>query len=164
VATVRWATASEINCDRFDVERSADGRVFRRIGSLACAGPASDYAFRDEAAAGTCYYRLRQADTDGQTHYSPVAYVGAGADTALGLSVFPNPTTGIVTLLGVPTTAVLALSLTNALGQPVLAAAATPLPAAVAALNAALSQCAPGVYVLTAELGGQRQHLKLIKQ
>jgi len=162
--TVNWATALEINCDHFEVERSADGQAFRRVGALACAGLAHTYAFRDEAAAGAFYYRLRQADADGQAHYSPVAYVGATAETTLGLSVFPNPTAGTVTLLGVPADARLALGLTNALGQPVLASPAAPLPAATDALNAALRRCAPGVYILTAELNGQRQHLKLIKQ
>jgi alpha-amylase len=163
-ATVSWTTALEVNCARFEIERSADGQAFQRIGSLACSGQAGAYTFRDETAAGAYYYRLRQADTDGQAHYSPVAYVGATAETTLGLSVFPNPTTGTVALLGVPATEVLTLGLTNALGQPVLASPAAPLPAATDALNAALRQCPPGVYVLTAERNGQRQHLKLIKQ
>ncbi|GAA4494734.1 hypothetical protein GCM10023172_05380 [Hymenobacter ginsengisoli] len=164
---VGWATASEENCAQFEIERSVDGRQFQRVGTVACAGSqglAHSYTFRDDAAAGAYYYRLRQVDADGQTQYSTVAYVSQSADTALGLSAFPNPTTGTVTLLGLPASAAVTLSLTSALGQPLLATSVGSLPAATAALNAALRTCAPGVYVLTAEVNGQRQHLKIVKE
>ncbi|QKG54564.1 alpha-amylase family glycosyl hydrolase [Hymenobacter sp. BRD67] len=165
VVAVSWATASEAQCDHFDVERSADGRQFLRLGTLACTGgQGQTYTFRDAAVPGPAYYRLRQADTNGAARYSPTAYVAAGPATDLGLSVFPNPTTGTITLLGAPASAVITLSLTNALGQPVLPAGSYSLPAATDRLNAALVQCAPGVYVLTAEINGQRQHLKVVKQ
>ncbi|MGI4874668.1 MAG: alpha-amylase family glycosyl hydrolase [Janthinobacterium lividum] len=163
---VAWATASEVNCDHFEVERSADGRQFGRVGSVACAGGSQRHAYtlRDEAATSAAYYRLRQADADGQTHYSAVVYVAAPAGSSLGLSAFPNPTTGTVTLAGLPAATTLTLSLTNALGQVLLPACTAPLPAATDLLNAALAPCAPGVYVLTAESNGQRQHLKVVKE
>jgi alpha-amylase len=161
---VSWATAAEQHCARFEVERSADRRQFQRLGAVPCAGAGAPYTFLDGAAFGAAYYRLRQVDTDGQAQYSAPVYVAAGADAALGLSLFPNPTTGTVTLLGVPEATVLTLSLTNALGQPLLATGPAALPALTARLNAALATCAPGVYVLTAECAGQRQHLKLVKQ
>jgi len=161
---VRWTTAAEQNCAHFEVERSADGQQFRRLGTVPCGGAASPYSFSDEAAFGAAYYRLRQVDADGQAQYSAPAYVPAATSGTLGLSLFPNPTTGTVTLLGVPEAAILTLSLSSALGQPLLPASTGPLPELTARLNTALAACTPGVYVLTAECNGQRQHLKVVKQ
>ncbi len=161
---VRWTTATEVNCARFDIERSADGQQFQRLGAVACAGAAAPYSFTDAAAYGAAYYRLRQVDADGAVQYSAPAYVPAEAGSTFALSLFPNPTTGTVALLGAPEGATLALGLTNALGQPLLATGPAALPELTARLNAVLAACAPGVYVLTAECAGQRQHLKLVKQ
>jgi alpha-amylase len=161
---VSWATATEWNCARFEVERSADGQQFQRLGAVPCAGAATPYAFTDAAAHTAAYYRLRQVDADGQAHYSAPVYVAATTPTGLAISLFPNPTTGPVTLLGVPEGAALTLSLSSALGQLLLPPGTATLPALTARLNAALATCAPGVYVLTAECNGQRQHLKLVKQ
>jgi alpha-amylase len=161
---VRWATAAEWNCARFEVERAADGQQFQRLGAVPCGGTTTAYSFEDKAAFGAAYYRLRQVDTDGQAHYSALAYVAAATSGSLGLSLFPNPTTGTVTLLGVPEAAVLTLSLSSALGQPLLPASTGLLPQLMTRLNTALVACPPGVYVLTAECNGQRQHLKVVKQ
>jgi hypothetical protein len=122
---VAWATVTEINCGHFDIERSADGQQFQRFGAVACGGSSSQsraYTFRDEAAAGAAYYRLHQVDTDGQAQYSPVVYVAGLGTTGLALSIFPNPTTGTVTLVGAPAATPLLLSLRNALGQVMLPA------------------------------------------
>jgi hypothetical protein len=104
-ALLRWSTASEKNNDRFEVEASADGRTFRRIGTVAGAGSstqAHSYQLVDPAiaryAASPVYYRLRQVDADGTATYSPVRTV-AVTSTA-GLALFPNPTTRATTLTG----------------------------------------------------------------
>jgi len=161
---VSWATAAEQNCARFEVERSADGQQFQRLGTVPCGGAATPYSYLDGAAFGAAYYRLRQVDTDGQAHYSAPVYVAVTTDSSLGISLFPNPTTGAVTLLDAPDDALLTLSLSSPLGQLLLAPSTAALPALTFRLNAALAACAPGVYVLTAEYNGQRQHLKVVKQ
>ncbi|MCC2548218.1 hypothetical protein LJY25_17340 [Hymenobacter sp. BT175] len=89
---LRWLTAQELNNAGFEVERSADGRVFTRIGRVDGAGSSSarSYLFRDDAAprTTTLYYRLRQLDFDGTATYSPIAAVVADAAPLL---VLPNP-------------------------------------------------------------------------
>lgn len=80
--TLRWTTASEANSDYFEVERSADGQAFVKIGQLAAAGTtatAHSYVFSDAAATATSYYRLRQVDFDGTATYSPVVTLAASA-------------------------------------------------------------------------------------
>ncbi len=91
-----WATATEQNSRRFEVERSADGNTFAQLGSVAAAGTstvARTYQFLDAAApAGLSYYRLRQVDLDGTVAYSPVVALTAtrlaGAAQALA---YPSP-------------------------------------------------------------------------
>ncbi|RYY54944.1 MAG: hypothetical protein EOO09_12490 [Chitinophagaceae bacterium] len=68
-ALLQWVTASELNNDHFDIERSVDGRVFSKIGRVAGNGTTSipqDYRFTDASpVSGNNYYRLAQVDIDG---------------------------------------------------------------------------------------------------
>ncbi len=93
-----WATASEKNSAYFDVQRSATGQTYETIGRVAATGSSSSrrtYAFLDaRPLAGRAYYRLRQADTDGTSTYSPIATARHGSEVAS----YPNPTTGAVLL------------------------------------------------------------------
>ncbi|MBC8083540.1 MAG: right-handed parallel beta-helix repeat-containing protein [Hymenobacter sp.] len=104
-ARLSWATASELNNERFVVERSADGRQFEPVGTVAGHGTtqqAHRYAHTDVGAARAgrlLYYRLRQEDTDGRINFSPVRIVrfeGAGAGPVFTLH--PNPTQAGTTL------------------------------------------------------------------
>lgn len=78
VVSLKWSTATETNCDRYLVERSADGTAFETIGSVMGSGTSSDvhsYSFVDRYPLnGLSYYRLRQVDFDGRSGFSdPVA-------------------------------------------------------------------------------------------
>lgn len=74
-----WATASEHDNDHFDVERSADGISFERIGSLPGAGNSVAtllYELPDtDPLCDVSYYRLRQVDVDGTSTLSNVVPV-----------------------------------------------------------------------------------------
>ena len=91
---LHWVTASEKNSHSFVVERSADGKIFHRIGTLAAAGSTqarTTYDLTDEQPlSGTSYYRLRQVDLDGTTTYSPVRNVKRGLTKGEGLAVYPG--------------------------------------------------------------------------
>ncbi|MGI4870784.1 MAG: T9SS type A sorting domain-containing protein [Janthinobacterium lividum] len=146
-ATVRlnWATASEANSARFEVERSADGIAFTQVGTVTAAGTsltARTYGLTDAAlpaGSAVLYYRLRQVDLDGTAAYSAVRTVALGGS---GLALYPNPTHGTATLAGAaPGTTVRVL---DALGR-VVATATTD-----ATGTAALSGLATGLYVVQA--------------
>ena len=98
VVLVQWATASEVNSKEFVVERSADGRQFETLQTVAGHGTlatASTYAATDAAPlAGLGYYRLRQVDFDGSRRYSPVVSVRRAA----AFSAYPSPTPDGLTL------------------------------------------------------------------
>ena len=142
-----WATASEKNSARFEVERSPDGHRFGRVATLAGAGSSSTpHAYRltdaNLPAAPTLYYRLRQVDTVGSFSYSPVRtvarVVGGGS-----LTIFPNPARSTATLTGATGNA--PVQVVDALGR--LKATATTDASGRASLIPA-GGLAPGTYVV----------------
>ena len=87
---LEWQTAAEQHSGHFIIERSADGRFFTSIGSVAAAGQGSRYAFLDDQApVSACYYRLRQVDADGREHLGAIRMVGA-LSGRISLSVTMN--------------------------------------------------------------------------
>jgi len=73
---LQWITASELNNDYFEVERSPDGNNFQSIGWKAGILNSSHpvyYEFNDfTPMAGDNYYRLKQVDLNGNIHYSNI--------------------------------------------------------------------------------------------
>ena len=77
-----WTTASEINNDYFDVQKSFDASDFFSIGTVAGNGNSNTinyYEFIDEES-GTAYYRLKQVDFDGKFDYSDVVVASCKTD------------------------------------------------------------------------------------
>ncbi len=76
---LEWVTASELNNEKFLVERSSDGLLFRVIGEVLGKGTTyepNNYKFLDlTPAIGINYYRLKQIDHDGQYEYSNVVSI-----------------------------------------------------------------------------------------
>ncbi|HEV7331528.1 MAG TPA: hypothetical protein VGN63_10860 [Flavisolibacter sp.] len=70
-----WKTAAEIDNRWFEVERSADGISFSRIG-VVHANTAKSYEFLDKQVEnGMLHYRLKQVDNDGGFSYSKIIQV-----------------------------------------------------------------------------------------
>ncbi|MEP1034132.1 FG-GAP-like repeat-containing protein [Ekhidna sp.] len=90
---LEWVTASELNNDRFEIERSFDGESFQTIGTVYGNGTTSDqikYLFTDQnPAQGANYYRLVQYDYDGASENS--ATIIAFFEAKDELVIFPNP-------------------------------------------------------------------------
>jgi hypothetical protein len=99
---VTWSTASEKGTDRFEIERSLNGKTFEKIGQVSAVGNSNtlqNYSFRDaQTVSSTSYYRIKSVDFDGTTEYSKTVMVQFNA---LEISTFPNPTTGKIFLQGV---------------------------------------------------------------
>lgn len=98
-----WSTASEINNELFTIERSIDGAAWYAINSIEGAGNSSQlitYKQTDnQPLMGNSYYRLKQIDFDGQYSYSAVKMVKFETDLNSSLSVYPNPTSGHITIV-----------------------------------------------------------------
>jgi hypothetical protein len=97
-----WQTATEKSSSHFDIERSANGKDWSKIGVVKARGTSQqkvDYRFNDETPLSNLnYYRLKQVDFDGQFDYSPVVTAVTGKGKLKGF--FPNPTADKITLVG----------------------------------------------------------------
>lgn len=118
-----WKTASEAQNHRFEVERSADGLTFNKIGEVPAAPNATNgasYAFTDKTFhQGTNYYRLKQIDMDGKFDYSSTIHVNT--TQALSFSLYPNPVTHALKIKNAPLSdGKLAYIISNGAGQQVL--------------------------------------------
>lgn len=94
-----WTTLSESNNDRFEVQRSSNGRQFAALSQLPGAGNSSvnrGYEYFDPSPVfGRNFYRIKQVDLDGDFSYSKVVSVRFEAESGLQTAVVsPNPTTG----------------------------------------------------------------------
>ncbi len=100
---ISWQTASEHNSAYFEVEKSRDGANWSVVETVAGAGNSNEiinYSIIDEEKASTIvYYRLNQVDQDGISKiYGPIS-AACNADIDFNAHVFPNPTSGAVTLV-----------------------------------------------------------------
>ncbi|MDP4267563.1 MAG: BNR-repeat neuraminidase N-terminal domain-containing protein [Bacteroidota bacterium] len=100
VVNIKWITASEINNDFFEVQRSSDGYDFKTISRLKGAGNSNQilmYKSVDEnPLEGTSYYRLKQTDIDGKTKaFSPVVVENENNLSELSYDFFVNPNPAI---------------------------------------------------------------------
>jgi len=95
-----WTTLSEINNDRFEVQRSLDGVQFETIGLVDGAGNTADpqdYIFIDDHPyTGKNYYRLKQVDFDGTYDYSQIIVLEVIDLNLHNMMLWPNPTDGMV--------------------------------------------------------------------
>jgi hypothetical protein len=94
----RWATTEETNSDRFDIERSANGKQWSRIASVASQGDSKvlvNYSHVDASPlAGQNFYRLKMVDRgadgqDGMFAYSQIRNVSFKGEG--GVAPYPNP-------------------------------------------------------------------------
>jgi hypothetical protein len=98
VVRLHWTTSTEINFEKFVIQRSQQGIDFEDIGEVFGAGRNIDnlethYTFEDQfPLLGTNYYRLKAVDFDRHYEYSDI--VGLALTGAKSMDVFPNPSTG----------------------------------------------------------------------
>ena len=88
-----WSTATEENFSHYEIERSADGRVFEMIESIEGSENSAItkyYKFTDREVSEENYYRLKMIDLDGTFDYSNTVFITIGCDKG-EISIFPNP-------------------------------------------------------------------------
>ncbi|QDA58605.1 T9SS type A sorting domain-containing protein [Hymenobacter jejuensis] len=166
-ALLTWSTATERNNDRFEIERSLDGKTFEKIGSVKGQGNsthATEYRYTDTNAARwsakPIYYRLRQVDFDGVSAFSPVRFVTFDKQVLTAVALYPNPAHGAATLdltgLAAGTYQVQVLDLTGRVlsKQTVVGAQAHPL---------SVQQLPMGSYIVRIQGAGTNVTLPLVR-
>jgi|GEM_PF-2688070 len=95
--TLNWITATEINSDYFEIQRSQDNSDFQKIGTVQAAQTSTQdkrYQYTDLLPpAGRLYYRLKMVDRDNSFTYSHVALV-KNYKIEHQVDLFPNPIHG----------------------------------------------------------------------
>ncbi|MBP7512451.1 MAG: SBBP repeat-containing protein, partial [Bacteroidia bacterium] len=100
----KWATTSETNNNKFEVERSGNGVLFEKIGEVNGTKNSlktTHYSFMDlYPLMGSNYYRIKQIDLDGQFSYSKIVEALNEQNLqATQCLIKPNPTNGIIYVL-----------------------------------------------------------------
>jgi hypothetical protein len=92
---LKWATASELNNNFFEVLRSTNGVDYTVIGNVEGHGTTNAlhrYTYTDKTpVSGIVYYQLRQVDFNGTSEKSPVVSVKGTINAATTISLYPNP-------------------------------------------------------------------------
>jgi hypothetical protein len=88
-----WRIVTEENAWKYEVEKSADARVFKKIGEVAATGGDGiiDYSFIDEnPLPGNNYYRLKAIDLDATFTFTKIVKIATDVATSSG-NLYPNP-------------------------------------------------------------------------
>jgi hypothetical protein len=97
-AYIYWSTATELNNEKFLVERSTDGITYKTIATVAGAGNSvsvQNYTMLDPSLEPrTYYYRIKQVDFDGKYSYSVVRILNLNSNLVAQPEIYPVPFNG----------------------------------------------------------------------
>ena len=88
-AKVWWVVGSEVNMDKYVVEKSIDGKEFKEVSTIKAKG-VNNYDFTDSKIIDVItYYRVKFVNNNGTFSYTNV--VAVTPKKSIKLDVFPNP-------------------------------------------------------------------------
>lgn len=98
-ATLQWSVVNAINVNRYEVERSENGRDFITAGTVTSGNNPFLYTDKNIFFIETIvYYRLKTIDNNGKMFYSGIVRIVQLKNQPI--SVFPNPAKNIITVSG----------------------------------------------------------------
>lgn len=168
---LRWATASQLNVDRFEVERSTNGREFSKIITVnAGSGGTSSYEASDKnaltgfASYSKLYYRLKIMDKDGKLSYSGIAVVKLENASAFEVNAAPNPFTDKLELqVQAEAAGIIRINLRDLSGKLVGGRSKLVSKGSSVIEVPSLNALPKGMYIVEIELNQARQYLKVLK-
>ena len=119
---LNWTTATEINNQGFEVQRSTTNSEFVTVGFVEGNGTTTEehhYSFKDKDVSGFLRYRLKQVDFDGSYEYSDIVEVEVLGNVSYELAQnYPNPFNPVTNIsYTLPTESQVKLSIYNPLGE-----------------------------------------------
>ena len=94
---VEWTVQTELNMDKYEVEKSATGQHFDKLATVLSYGNSAaskTYSILDPMPLnGNNYYRIKSVNKAGEAHYSTIVKVNTGNNKSQ-VTVYPNPVTG----------------------------------------------------------------------
>lgn len=165
---LEWATATETNNKGFEVQRSADRKVYTTVGFINGKGTTTaqqEYKYVDVmTTSGKYFYRLRQVDFDGTSKFSKVVETAGITPVAFELSQnFPNPfnpTTNIK--FAVANTQQVTLKVFNVLGKEVATLVNEKKEAGTYSVDFSAVNLASGTYIYRLQAGAFVQTKKMV--
>jgi hypothetical protein len=152
---LKWDIASELNLDRYELERSRDAVIYNRVTTMSAGR--TRYEFTDDVTgidADQFFYRLKMTDLDGKFTYSEIVPVKT---RRTGIVVLPNPANEWIRVSGTLKKGL--LTIRNASGTTVLT---TPGISSTTSIN--ISTLPPGIYFVRYMDGSSSQVKKLVVQ
>jgi hypothetical protein len=122
---LNWSTATELNNQLFEVQRSFEGSDFASVGFVNGKGTTTerqDYTYRDKILTdGKYYYRLKQIDYLGRYEYSNIIEIELRAFNSYLLEQnYPNPFNPTTTIgYGIREKGNVKITILNAIGEDV---------------------------------------------
>ena len=169
VNRLRWVTASELNTDYFEIQKSVLTGVWESLGRKTAAGNSNaqlTYDFTDNnPVIGDNYYRLKIVDKDGSFKYSNVIDIPISEAVVNNFSrLYPNPTSGNLNVeiqsISLYDTK---LSVYNSIGEAVFEKPVT-LVKGLNTIHLDFSRVAQGVYIMQfADADGKLHTTKFVK-
>ena len=120
-----WSTATELNNQGFEIQRSTEGKEFFTVGFVNGHGTTTEqqnYSFADRNLDdGNYYYKLKQVDYNGSYEYSDVVEIEWRAFNSYLLEQnFPNPFNPTTTIgFGLQNKSNVKITILNAIGEEV---------------------------------------------
>jgi len=166
-----WITASELNNQGFQVERSTDSNQWEQIGFVEGKGTSTDmnyYSYTDSKLnEGIYYYRLKQVDFDGTFEYSSVVEATVTIPKTFSLEQnYPNPFNPSTKIsFSLASDSKVTMKIFNVLGQEVVTLVDGNLAAGEHEINFNASSLNSGVYLyqINAE-GSNGQRFSSVKK
>jgi len=165
---LNWQTASELDNEGFEVQKSSNGQTFAELGFVNSTRSTGikDYRYVDNNPInGINYYRLKQKDYNGNYEYSDVISV-KNSNIVSPISIYPNPVSinepvnVFVDSNNNEVAQVKVYSITGA----VISSKDYSLNAGLNKVRVQTSNLAEGLYIISVEMGTERFNKRLIIQ
>jgi len=169
---LNWTTATEMDNDHFDIERSTDAVTFIKVGMVTGSGTVTtsrSYNFSDPLVGVTAkvvYYRLRIVDLHGGVTFSKTIALRLDGSVAVdAVTVYPNPFSSNVKLqLRSSREEDVTVRIFNPAGQLVIKRAVTLQPGENVVVIKDLESLAPGLHLLELQTSDGVIAQKIIKK
>lgn len=148
-AKLTWKTASEIQTDYFEIQRSDNGKNWVKIGSVKAAGNSNEikqYNFVDaKIMEGVNYYRLKLYNQDGTHSFSEIRAADFRFQYDINWKVNPNPTAGEIVITNLEEAIANGVEITDMAGRKLIPAFTT---AEGHTIRLNISNLSEGMYLL----------------
>jgi len=172
---ISWTTNFESNSDKFEVERSFDGKEWKSVGSIKGQGISTvkhTYDFTDNVGRNTAnkrdlYYRLKMVDLDKKTSISRILVVRVyNTESVKMISVTPNPSrSDIMASIQLNQSSIVVMKILTSAGKEMMRKTLNLGAGSNSILMDGSGKLLPGAYLLEVIINSkERMIVKLIKE